>query len=325
MDHYVGLPPVTHHHEPRLFGAAPDPWSLRKYGIRKHAGQRGQGVVVGVVDTGRPVHADLESAVLSGEDFTGENDPTDRNGHGTHVCGIIAGKETNGFGTGVAPWCKIRCYKALNRFGAGSDQTIAAGILAAVRDGVDIINVSAGSQGPMPLTDAAIRKATDAGIWVVVAAGNAGDNSQSNPAMNPNVVSVAATDENENAAPFSEPSSVDVAAPGVRIESTYLGGTYEVLSGTSMASPYVAGLLAIFLSDLLGRGEKKPAPHALFDLLDKWSQDIGTPGKDAKTGPGVISPAKYEASLVKPEPPTPVEAWTPTIRFTENWALCKRA
>lgn len=302
------------------------PWSIDQMDVRKHPGRRGEGVSVGIVDSGYAPHADLEHAVIRTKDFTGSRSgATDMHGHGTHVAGTVAGRETGEGGVGVAPFAHLAIAKALGDDGTGSDETTSEAITWLVGIGATIINMSLGSQVKMPRTSEAIRLATEAGVYVVVAAGNGGDNSRSWPALDERCVSVAAVDVNHRPADFSEPSSVDVACPGVKILSCYKNGQYAVLSGTSMAAPWFSGALAIFLSDLKHRGEPWPAPARLFDIIRAWTDDIGQAGDDIKTGLGMVSPKKYAASIKKPEPPAPVEAWTPTIRFTENWALCKRA
>jgi subtilisin family serine protease len=183
----------------------------------------------------------------------GKGDGEDDNGHGTHVSGIIAAKSNND--TGVSGTCwkgSIVPIKFMDSKGRGSTSDAADGIEYAIKRGIKIINCSFGSTSKSSALQDAVDDAQDKGVLIVVAAGNDGDNIDTEPEYpasftNSNILTVAASTSSDTLASFSNygPDSVDVAAPGDNIRSTYLGSTYKNLDGTSMAAPYVSGAAAL--------------------------------------------------------------------------------
>ena len=250
--------------------AAPESWA---------AGYEGQGVTVAVIDTGVDLdHPDLVSSLyvnpgeiagngidddgngfvddVSGYDFVSrDGSPDDGNGHGTHVAGTIAAAKNGQGATGVAPEAKILPIRVLDNRGSGSDFNVAAGIRYAADVGAQIINLSLGGGYSSRIANA-IQYATSLGSLVVAASGNESASNPSFPArhsaQSTSVISVGAFDSRNRIAGFSNDvgrsGSVQVDAPGVGIFSTYTGGRYGSLSGTSMASPHVAGVAALTLS-----------------------------------------------------------------------------
>lgn len=231
-------------------------------------GEKGKGVVIAVLDTGcDTTHPDLKDRIIGGKNFTdegGADDFRDRNGHGTHVCGTICAT-AQGIGVvGVAPEASLLVVKVLDGNGSGSYQGIIDGIKYATKwkgangERVRVMNMSLGGSFDDPELKKAIKDATLAEIAVVVASGNEGDDDENThelgfPALYNEVIEVAASDEKNKLAPFSNNNlQVDVIAPGVNILSTYLQGQYATLSGTSMATPHVSGALAL----LINIGEK---------------------------------------------------------------------
>jgi subtilisin family serine protease len=219
---------------------------------------------VAVVDSGVDLeHPDLKANLLSsGKDYVdGDNVPNDQNGHGTHVAGTIGAVGNNGVGvTGVAWKAHILPVRVLNAYGSGSVSNVVKGYQYAAAAGAKIVNVSLGGALPSQAEYDAIR--TTPNTLFVVAAGNAGadvDTTDSYPCAYdlPNLICVAATGGHDELASFSNygRTSVDIAAPGVDILSTYPTTLqtserpgYEWLSGTSMATPEVAGAAALVLS-----------------------------------------------------------------------------
>ncbi|MCF2147189.1 S8 family serine peptidase [Desmonostoc muscorum LEGE 12446] len=241
-------------------------------------GYTGKGVVVAVVDTGVDYnHEDLRNNIWTntkeiadngidddgngyvddnyGWNFSGNNNNTlDRNGHGTHVSGTIAGENNNYGVTGIAYDAKIMPVKVLNDSGSGSYNSIAKGIRYAVDNGANVINLSLGGTSSNRTLESAINYASSKGVVVVMAAGNDGDSSPNYPARyaSKSGIAVGAVDRNNNMADFSNRSGTSqisyVTAPGVNVYSSVPGNQYDTYSGTSMAAPHVAGVVALMLS-----------------------------------------------------------------------------
>lgn len=225
---------------------------------------KGAGVTVCVVDTGIDYrHRDLAANYVGGRDFiNNDNDPNDDNGHGTHVAGTIAAVDNDVDVIGVAPQARLLAAKALDRRGNGAYSAITAGINYCVAQGAPVINMSLGGPVDDPVMRAALQAAREAGVTVVVAAGNSGVNLNTSPeypaAYDGLVITVSAAwvEEADRAVgtqigypTFSNyGSAVDLSAPGTYIVSTAKGGGLTTKSGTSMACPHVAGAAALYLS-----------------------------------------------------------------------------
>jgi thermitase len=179
----------------------------------------------------------------------GKGSGEDDNGHGTHVSGIVAGRGNNGNGSSGICWsAKLVAVKFMNSKGKGSTSDAIDGIDYAVKNGAKIVNCSFGSSSKSTALHDAVDYAQDHNVLLVVAAGNDGENIDKNPVYpasytDSNILTVAASTDTDTLASFSNfgSTAVDVAAPGDDIFSTYLGGGYKYLSGTSMAAPYAAG------------------------------------------------------------------------------------
>jgi subtilisin family serine protease/sugar lactone lactonase YvrE len=254
----------------------------------------GQGITIAIIDTGIDYrHPDLGGCfgpgckVIGGFDFVhGDEDPLDDNGHGTHVAGIAA---ANGGVRGVAPDAHLLAYKALDANGNGMDSDVIAALEGAVDpdgnpvtgDGADVINMSLGGVGgsDSPLSVATSR-AMDAGSVVVVAAGNNGSGYETvdSPGNAENVLTVGAVNDSGQIANFSSRGPVsgndyikpEIVAPGVSIRSAAPGGSYATLSGTSMATPHVAGGAA-----LLRQLHPTLSPQEIKALLVNNAHDVG--------------------------------------------------
>jgi subtilisin len=221
---------------------------------------------IAIIDTGIQLsHPDLN--VYRQITFvSGTSSANDDNGHGTHVAGIAAAKDNSIGVAGVAPGAKLWAVKVLDSSGSGSISNIIKGIEYVTRNYlyIDIVNMSLGCECTSSSLNTAITNSVKAGITYVVAAGNNGKNAASfSPANHPSVIAVSAIADSDGKcggkgiptsygaddrfASFSNYGSVvDMAAPGVSIYSTYKGGTYATLSGTSMAAPHVAGAAALY-------------------------------------------------------------------------------
>lgn len=271
----------------------------------------GTGVKVAVLDTGCDLtHQDLKDRIVVSRDFTGSaSGASDVAGHGSHCAGIVAAS-VNGVGLiGAAPKASLYIGKVLGDNGSGYSSWIAAGIRWAIEQKVHIISMSLGSAGADNTIGAAVKEAFAAGIHVVAAAGNSGprDGTVGYPGGFEECVCVAAVDSSLKTASFSSRGSqVDVAAPGVNIQSCYPGNRYATMSGTSMATPYVAGCLALYFSYLLKKGVALPKPVEVFDLIKRTSRDLETTGRDNLTGWGLVNPKVMMAAVTPPPPPPPV-------------------
>ncbi|MEI6032710.1 MAG: S8 family peptidase [Verrucomicrobiae bacterium] len=283
---------------------APEGWYIRSETI--------PGFIVAVIDTGiRYTHDDLKDnmwvnpKVDVGIDgvhginaITGAlnpGDPMDDNGHGTHCAGTIGAVGNNGIGvTGVA-WrnVKLMALKFLDAAGDGSDADAIKCIDYAIAKGAKVLSNSWGGTGANDALKAAIARAKAAGIIFVAAAGNKKTDNDLTPhypssysLVLSNVVAVAATDQNDALATFSNygATSVNLAAPGVDIWSTYIGTTaatinsnsvYASLEGTSMATPYVSGVLALLLSQYPMEAAREQILSRLLDKTDKLASLAG--------------------------------------------------
>lgn len=235
-------------------------WGMERIGERTaHANgyfgadALGNGIKVAVIDSGVDYnHPELAKVYAGGKDFVNrDDDPMDIDGHGTHVAGIIAA-ELNGIGVvGAAPHVQLYALKALEG-GSGYFSDIIAALQWCGENGIRVTNNSYGSSSDpgIQVKDAFDAAYYSSGILHVASAGNSGNPSGRGdnvgfPAKYSSVMAVAASDSNDKRASFSSTGpDVEIIAPGVSINSTYLSGSYKLLSGTSMASPHVAGVAA---------------------------------------------------------------------------------
>jgi thermitase len=238
-------------------------------------------VTIAILDTGVDLdHPDLAGKIVDNRNFTTSNTTDDIYGHGTHVAGIAAAITNNGLGVaGLGYASSIMNIKVLGDDGMGYWSWIAQGIIWAADNDAQIINLSlGGSDGSSTLEDA-INYAWSKGVVVVAAAGNNGNTVPVYPAYYANCIAVAATDASDARPLWSNYGDwVDVAAPGYRILSTSKNDNYVYMSGTSMATPHVAGLAALLfttVSDTNGNGK-------LNDEVRSWMEascdDVGVSG-----------------------------------------------
>jgi subtilisin family serine protease len=243
--------------------------------------------VVAVLDTGVSPHPELVGALLPGQNFTdspgGASDATDRQGHGTHVAGTVAadaGSDVEGIAYGV----KVMPVKVLGDNGSGWSDWIANGITWAADNGADVINMSLGGGGYSSVMASAIAYARSKNVTVIAAAGNDNVSTPFYPAAYPGVVAVSAVDETKAKAWFSNYGAyVDIAAPGVDILSTDYTGGFSFKSGTSMASPHVAGVAALVEAAAPGL-----TPAQVEQALIASASDLGARGRDDVYGYGLV-------------------------------------
>jgi cerevisin len=275
------------------------PWGLARISHRKklsfgtfnrylYSNDAGDGVNVYVIDTGTNIeHVDFDGRAFWGKTIPANDEDLDGNGHGTHCSGTIAGHKY-----GVAKKAHVYAVKVLKSNGSGTMSDVVKGVEWAVTDHLkkcksesgfkgSVANMSLGG-GKSPTLDAAVNAAVDAGMHFAVAAGN--DNADAcnySPAAAANAVTVGASTLGDERAYFSNHGKcVDIFAPGLNIQSTWIGSKYAVntISGTSMASPHIAGLLAYFVS----LQPAKDSAFAVGELTPKKIKDsmvaISSPG-----------------------------------------------
>jgi major intracellular serine protease len=253
-------------------------------------GIKGQNINIAVLDTGIMDHSDLRNNVIYRKSFSGNI--TDS--HGTHVAGTIAGNpSSDGHGVyGVAPRANLLDIQMLDENG-GSEIDFLKAVKTAINLGAHIINASIGSQNKNKNLKNAVKLAKKSGVIVVCAAGNEGLNSFSYPAAYEECVSVSNVDVFKN---LRNPSStankyVDICAHGTEIISTDKNDGYAVYSGTSMATPIVSGVLALYIQYLLTKNpnlSKKEIAKRALSMLYRNVVDLGIPGKDESYGVGKI-------------------------------------
>jgi len=243
-------------------GVPNDPYLTNQWGVTKIQAPQAWDVTTGdesikiaILDTGVDQdHEDLASKIVANKNFSSSGTVDDRYGHGTHVAGIAAASTNNGVGiAGVGYNCAIMNVKVLDDTGSGYYSWIANGIIWAADNGAKVISMSLGGSLASSTLESAVNYAWSKGVVLVAAAGNDGKTTPVYPAYYANCIAVAATDQNDVKASWSNYGSwVDVAAPGVNIFSTLPNHTnkigilnYGSLSGTSMATPQVAGLAGL--------------------------------------------------------------------------------
>jgi len=313
---------------PQILESRAASWGVQRIGALAAWGayqSTGEGARVGVVDTGvDATHPDLlrpdgTSKVFGWAEFDGNGQevagstPHDDRGHGTHVCGTIAGGNASGQWIGVAPGAELYVTQVLGPQG-GTDAQVLAGIGWAVDQAVDVVSMSLGGLTIGPETPstytAAIVTALGYGIPVVVAIGNDGAGTSGAPGNDLFAVGVGATDHRDVPAGFSggrtqfltqsdfvDPSQLpipytkpELSAPGVGVVSSWPGGQYRALDGTSMATPHVSGAVALLMSatgvrDLTLEADR---PFVLADLLIGSVEELGEAGQDSRYGFGRI-------------------------------------
>lgn len=266
------------------------PWGIQKV----NGGSGGSGVVVAVLDTGVDQdHPDLAGRIV-GCYATGYLSCEDGHGHGTHVAGTVL---ANGKIKGVAPEAELMAVKVCSDSGYCYDDDVADGIIYAVDNGANIISMSFGGTSISTIEYDALDYAASNNVLLVAAAGNSGPGLDTieYPGAYYKVMAVAAVDVSENVASFSsrglsdgdyivDERELDVAAPGVSVESTYNNGCYAYMSGTSMATPHISGLAA-----KLWTGSAESTRNVIDYNITK---DLYTVGHDIYTGFGLpIIPA----------------------------------
>jgi len=275
------------------------PWGVDRIDAEKvWQTTTGDPIKVAIIDTGVDVkHPDLIDNLKGGVSTVSYTTSyNDDNGHGTHVAGIVGAIDNEIGVIGVAPKIDLYAVKVLDRRGSGYISDVIEGIEWVINQkksqgGDWIINMSLGTSSDVKSFYDEIKKAYDAGITMVAAAGNTGGG-VTYPAAYPEVIAVSATDENNQIASWSSRGpEVDLAAPGVNIYSTYKGSTYKTLSGTSMAAPHVTGAAALVIDTKKCdfNSDNVCTPAEVQQRLEQKAIDLGNPGKDELYGAGLVN------------------------------------
>lgn|GEM_PF-927136 len=283
IDEYCSVAEYQHDGTAILSNTNPEPLAYLQYVIelvqydKAWEYTQGEGVKVAVLDTGIFPHGDLAANLIDGKNFTAEQDTNDLNGHGTHVAGSIACAINNKGIFGAAPKVSIAAVKVMGKGGGGFSSDISRGVIWAADNGFDVLNLSL---GPFSLTYSkdAFDYAYSKGALTVMASGNSGSTLPSTwGAAYEKNISVG----NSNQADLRHSSSmygplVDVAAPGTKIISCGLNSsTYTTKTGTSMASPHVAALVALMVA-IAKANNYKLSLEETRDLLKKYGKKIHT-------------------------------------------------
>ena len=273
-------------------------WGYQKLAIdgASKTGLTGNNIKIGILDTGVNIHhPDLR---LSGgvSLVKGQASYDDDNGHGTHVAGIIAAKDNDYGIVGIVPEAEIFAIKVLDHAGKGNQSDIVAGIQWAIDQRLDILNLSVTSSAHSFLLQEVLQDAYEQGIFVVAASGNMSAKISITdvqyPARYPTVIAVGSINQNEERSDFSYyGSNLDFVAPGESILSTYIpDGEYGWMTGTSMAVPFVTGMVALY---------KQEYPTLdyirLLGVMQHSAKDLGDPGKDIYFGYGLIQGPAYSS------------------------------
>ena len=338
---------------PSIAMASNDPYYSLQWGLTRIGGptawsvSKGAGQVVAVIDTGVDFkHPDLKGRLLAGHDFVNDDsDATDTNGHGTLISGIIAASTGNGIGVAsIAPQAKILPVRVLGSDGTGAASDVADGIHWALNHGATVINLSIAQESgsdsstlllKSPSVNQAIHDAASAGATVVVASGNDPSGAQSQTAYDadaPGVLVVGSSTKGGGRAAYSNyGAGLDLLAPGGGSSTDPSAGacsdtnsivsawwdpetkrsTYGGGCGTSMAVAFVSGVAALLQAH--GYSNAKAVDRMLHT-----ADDIGAPGRDNKTGYGILDAARALGGSAPRPAPRATTSSAPKVKATHR-------
>jgi len=277
-------------------------WGMSVFGVDSIRASITTKIKIGIIDTGVDEKHPLLTNLVDAKDFTGSRyGYADRHGHGTHCTGTVGAVDPR---IGVASSFDLYHGKGLGDSGSGGGGLIDA-MEWCIEQGCEILSCSWGGGGQDANWEARFKKMVDAGVWPIFAGGNSGPNTSDSdwPGRSKNLINVAALNTDLSPASFSSAGDkLDTSGPGVNIWSCKPGGGFQQMSGTSMATPFVAGLLGLYRAGLKQSGQSIPNVLELRDELFSRSTDTHTPGDDRRTGPGWITPILLKLNLTPPPP-----------------------
>ncbi|MFC7081445.1 S8 family peptidase [Halorussus caseinilyticus] len=250
------------------------PWGIDRVDadVAHSNGNTGSGADIAILDTGIDSdHPDLQANLGTGKDFSGKGTWEDGDGHGTHCAGIANAVNNSEGVVGVSTEATLHAGKVLGDDGSGSFSDVAAGLEWAANQGYDVASLSLGASSGSTTVKDAVDYAYNNGVLVVSSAGNSGPCNEcvGYPAAYSNAVAVSSTDSDDTLSSFSSTGSeVELAAPGGSIYSTYAGGGYDTLSGTSMSCPHVSGAGAQLMANGASNTEAR-------STLQNTAEDLG--------------------------------------------------
>ena len=278
-------------------------WGIEAIGAEAvHSSEfTGKGIKIAVLDTGVDyLHPDLRPNYHGGYDFINDDDdPMDDNGHGTHVAGIIAAARDGKGILGVAPEAEIYAVKVSDNRGKGSFGGLIKGIDWAIEHDIDIVTMSiTGTGGTRALQKAVQIAYNEHDMLLVAAVGNGGSGDVLYPAAYDEVIGVGSVTIDNERSPFSRSGDeVELVAPGSEIKSAAIGGKYRISSGTSMATPFVTGALALVLGSdeqmwnntKIVNGDGEWTNDEARGVLMETAIDLGDEGIDEEFGYGLLN------------------------------------
>lgn len=261
-------------------------WGYNYFDIRQYWNlAKGENIRIAILDTGLPQHQDLAINVKLSKNFVDYEDIYDHSGHATAVCGII-NSQNNHFGTlGISPESEIVCLKILDQNGSGAEESLKKALEYCLDIRPNIINISSGSEHFLgDNIERLISKLQENEIYVVCGAGNQPDKQMLYPAKSKHTISIGSIEKHLQLSNFSSyGNSIDFVMPGEDIYTTYLDNSFSVVSGTSFATPFFSGILALYLSYI-----KNYDFYKVLETLKKCSVDLGEKGYDDFFGLGTM-------------------------------------
>ncbi len=266
-------------------------WGLMDLNVPlMHKHTLGEGIKIGIIDSGRSEHFETVNNTVESKNFTESPSVVDKNGHSTFIAGVIAAEKNDEGIVGVAPEAKLYFAKSMDDAGRGSPSSLARAVAWCASKKVDIISISAGMFFDFKPLRRAVTAAYNKNIIIVAATGNTGTRhfDVAFPARYPEVIGVAAYDQNHRVAKFSSRgANVSCAMPGVDIYSCHLDNNFCKSNGTSFACPMLAGICALVLAyhrKLVNPETPCETPRQMMEHLKKYAKDLNSDAKSVGFG-----------------------------------------